>query len=294
MKKKFLIIINILIVCSFLIACGNTGSLGNNTTPTRPESMDYISDDEGSTPGQNGNDVSGTSDGEDKQRDEIPSRTEKPGTVAGDEIQSGDVDALSSRDRLIRQGFTYTEDKPFGEYRSIEELVAIIEGTATDTKMEMPEYQLSQETADTELQEYQGSEQTIGFAIDDLQEPAVEFADLATSISGEAAEDYFQDGNEAENRWTSSTLTAGLPMPEGGLSNTIIEGGRLEAVAAKATADVFTAYVESVKLAGFNMDEQVRDYSTMGLNMISYSAWHSDGRSITISLTESMLAIEIM
>ncbi|MDD3919626.1 MAG: hypothetical protein PHO41_00405 [Eubacteriales bacterium] len=194
---------------------------------------------------------------------------------------------------------TLSEDEPFGEYRSVDELLAILNGETPDNeaRLSVPEERESVAIAEAEesgetsedAAAYAGGKNTVTFSDANWEEPSVEFVKMDVEEEGAPA----GAGSPGDNDWSTSPYTAGLPQPPGTLGMTDDEDGVFTAMTALSNEGDYDAYVQAVQDAGFNNDAQEEDFSGYGINMRSFSASHADGRSLTLTLNDGSLIIEI-
>lgn len=187
------------------------------------------------------------------------------------------------------------EDEPFGKYRSVEELLAILESGEGFDDARVPSgderepVELSGED-DESADPYSGSTNTVTFSDEGWEEPSVDFAeiDMGDEEGGEPDAELPTGGN-----WSDSTYTAGLPQPPGTLGMVVEEDGVFTAMVTLSSENDYDAYIQSVKSAGFDKDIEEEDLSDYGMDMHSFSASHADGRQLTLTLTGASLIIEI-
>ena len=200
------------------------------------------------------------------------------------------------------------EDEPFGQYRSVDELLAILNGEAPNEEARMPAPEERASVALAEADEggeeaesaaaYAGGGNTVTFSDSDWEEPSVEFAEFDAAEEGGAEAGSEEPGGAQADAgspgggdWSVSSYTAGLPQPPGQLGMAFEEDGTFTAMATLSNESDYSAYIQAVQNAGFDRDVQEEDFS--GMDMRSFSASHADGRNLILTLTGGSLIVEI-
>ena len=278
--KKNLTMVLVLIFCLILTGCGN----GNNETNRgeRPE--------EGYSSPMDG--LSGDAAGGENQPSGNGDSTGEEGQLFGNGAGPDDPAAIEA---LIQQGFTDVRERPFGQYRSEDELLAIINGTVTDPDYQMPDYrapELSPE--DEELLEYGMTENVVVFDDSKWEESGVIFVDLNSQVEIEGLDEVSLGGTDDNSkRWTESEYTKGLPLPAEGISQIDEEPGSFSATVTITDISTFTTFLDAAKAAGFTEEADEMDYTSMGYDMFSYEAKKEDGRKIILTRSGTMFVIEL-
>lgn len=276
-------IILILVLCLILAGCGNNTDASSGSGLIRPEDA-YSGNDE----------VNGSVDkGNQSGNDESNYGVTESGDGSGDATSSADDPDV--KERLLQQGFIDVSKEPYGKYRSEEELLAILQGIEADSAMDMPEYQIPEMDPEVkEMVEYKGKKETATFDESLWEEPDVIFTYVDLGIGDEVEEDStFVAGEPANEAWTASELTKGLPYPTGGVSQVIEEPGYLGVFSSIVDDTTFRDYVKAVKDIGFKKNIWEEDYTPLGIIMVTYEATNQDGRIITLTQNNSSFMIEI-
>lgn len=202
---------------------------------------------------------------------------------------------------------TVDPEEPFGKYRSVDELLAILQTGIDPDNAQMPrarerepvalEVQADGDSGDASPSggAYSGGTNTVTFTNEDWEEPTVEFITAmpmgeATGQEGDASPTAPTGTGET---WGVPTYTADLPQPPGTLGSAGEEAGAFTATATLTDESQYADYLEAVKAAGFNQNIQEEDMAEYGFAMMFFSAAHADGRQLMLTLNDTLLLIEI-
>ncbi len=105
----------------------------------------------------------------------------------------------------------------------------------------------------------------------------VQKADGTWTFKGENGEEAQIGGN-----WPDNEFTKLVPKPDFALTAASTEGEGFSVAFADATIDQIRAYAESVKDAGFSIDEQTENQEAAGIVVYSYTAKNAEGYTIEI------------
>ena len=96
----------------------------------------------------------------------------------------------------------------------------------------------------------------------------------------------FSDGQGGEGQiggnWPDNEYTKLVPKPSFELYAAVIEDETFSVMFTNATIEQIKAYVEQVKAAGFNLNEELTDENVMGMVIYSFAAENADGYSVEV------------
>ena len=92
------------------------------------------------------------------------------------------------------------------------------------------------------------------------------------------------DGGEGQigGDWPDNEFTKLVPKPCFELYAAAVDGDTFSVLFTNATIEQLKAYADQVKVAGFNLNEELTDQNVMGMVIYTFSAENADGYSVEI------------
>lgn len=96
----------------------------------------------------------------------------------------------------------------------------------------------------------------------------------------------FSDGHGGEGQvggnWPDNEYTKLVPKPSFELYAAVVDAETFSVMFTNATVEQLKAYVEQVKAAGFNLNEELTDENIMGMSIYTFTAENADGYSVEV------------
>ena len=103
------------------------------------------------------------------------------------------------------------------------------------------------------------------------------------------------DGGEGQigGDWPDNEFTKLVPKPNFELQGAYVDGEMFSVLFVNVTMEQIKAYVEQVKAAGFNINEEVEDQEVMGMVIYTFTAENADGYTVEITSANGTSALTI-
>lgn len=114
----------------------------------------------------------------------------------------------------------------------------------------------------------------------------VDSSDGSTTIQKPDGTWVVSDGKGGEGQlggnWPDNEYTKLVPKPNFELQGAYVDGEMFSVLFVNVTMEQIKAYVEQVKAAGFNLNEELTDENVMGMVIYSFAAENADGYSVEV------------